>query len=278
MQASASLIMEVVPLDTPSQILWLGGIVSSAVCISLQIFLYVVLPSSRKLDQLILTQLTIARMGNVIDNYVMISLQINDLSVLCAHITLGLHLLTDSTITFWMFIFTKNLYDKVIQVFTLRETNFVLLTVCIWVLTLPIGIVCPLFLSINYTYCNIFYYSYVVVKCIILLINFLFFCKIFWVIVTIKTDRDLKRLLRTCVVSLMLLFITSLQALVEVMFVDVTSYFLLLIKFKDLGYTFKVLNSYQVIAITAIFVVLSRDTQHNSIQKTLVMRLKKIMA
>lgn len=269
--------MEVLPLDTTSVVFWLGGITTSSVCLLIQILLYVVVPSSRKLDQMILTQLTIARMGKDIDNFVMMALQINDLEVLCAHVTLGLNLLTDAAITFWMFIFTKNLYDKVIQVFTLRETNFVVLSVCVWLLTVPIGIVCPVFLSFNFRYCNIFYIAFVVIKFIILSINFMFFCRIFWVIINLKTDRDLKRLIKTCVVSLILLLITSLQAIVEVMFVDVSTYFFVLIKYKDLGHTFKIINSYQVLAITAIFIVLSRDPQHDSIKKTLVVKLKNIM-
>lgn len=270
--------MEVVPLTPSTQVFWLGGIVSSVVCISIQIFLYALLPSSRKLDQMILTQLTIARMGNNIGNYVMMALNIKDLAVLCAHPTLGIHLLTDSAITIWMFLFTKNLYDKVIQVFTLKETNFVIVSVCVWLVTIPIGVVCPIFLSFDYNYCNIFYFTYVLLKCIVLMINFLLFCRIFWVIMTIKTDRDLKGLLRTCVISMMLLFVTSLQALVEIMLVDVTAYFLLIIKFSDLGHSFKVINSYQVIAITAIFIVRSRDVEQNSIQRTIAIRLKKIMA
>lgn len=252
------------------KIFWLIGFSVSVLCVLIQLFLYVILASSRKLDQKILTQLTVARLGNVIVEYFVMGGTSDDPKI--RDTVFALYIQTDAALIFWMFVFTKNLYDKVVLVFSLKKISFVLVSVSIWLLTLPIGLLCPLLLSIHDGRgFNTFYFVYGIVKFIILSMNLLFFCRIFWVAISRRPERDFKGLLRTCVVSFILVSITSLQVLLT----DLTTFFA-----KDhealLSFAFGVVNSYQVLPITIIFVILSKPGTE-SIRKTIVSKLKGLM-
>lgn len=258
-------------LNLVYKVFWLIGTALSVQCLLIQFFLYAVLPSSRKLDQKILTQLTLARLANVILEYFVMNGSSTDTKIRDA--LFALYFQTDAALVCWMFVFTKNLYDKVILVFALKKISFVLVSVSIWLLTLPVGLLCPLFLNVdsdkNF---DTFYFVYSIVKFIILFLNLIFFCRIFWVAISRRTDRDLKGLLRTCAVSFILVCITSLQVLLT----DLTAFFADE-NMEMLNYAFSVLNSYQVLPITVIFVILSKPI-NESIRKTIVLKLKSFEA
>lgn len=256
-------------ISVPMKIVWFTGFGVSLQCLVIQLFLYAVLPSSRKLDQKILTQLTIARLGNIIFEYLVLVGHTYDPNVRDA--IFALYMQTDAALICWMFVFTKNLYEKVILVFSLKKISFALVSVSIWLLTLPVGILCPLFLNKrDSNEFDIFYEVYAIVKFVILCMNLLFFCRIFYVAISRRNDRDLSGLLRTCLVSFNLVCITSLQVLIT----DLTSFFSE--NLVMLNQAFSIINSFQVFPITVIFVILSKPLDE-SLMNTIVLKLKALI-
>lgn len=265
-------------------VFWFLGISFSVVCLLAQMFIYIVLPLSRKLDQKILTHLTVARLLNSIIEYLILRLKTTSLPIL-RDVIFAVYLQTDTALFCWMFFFTKILYFKMVQeVFAMNDKiSFILVSVTIWLGTLLIGILCPVFLNIDLhnrkngrdtKHFVMFYDVYGIVKFIILTINLLFFCRIFWVAMKMKTERDVnvKGVLKTCLVSFILVSITSLQVLLT----DFSSYFLN--KYEQLNLDFKVINSFQVLAITTIFVILTKGICKDSLGKTLILKCQRLMA
>lgn len=260
-------------LDLTYKISWFTGMGLSLLCVFIQVYIYIVFPSSRKLDQKLLTQLTAARLANTILEYVAMQIPYHPIFT---NISLALYTQSDAALICWMFVFTKNLYDKVVLVFPMQNTNFVIVSVAVWILTLPIGVLCPFFIekdrqtNLQFNYFKTFYDVYALTKFIILSFNLLFFCQIFIVAMNRRKFSDKKGFLRICFVSFILVSITSIQ----VFLTDLWSYFGGNSKVK-LHIIFTVINSYQVLAITVLFVVLSKGTSE-SVRKKIVLGFKRL--
>lgn len=230
--------------------IWITGIILSSLCLVLQIVLFVIRPRIRKMDQKVLTQLTVARLMNTILEFLVGNYLFN---IYTLDVIFALYMQTDVVLICWMFVYTKNLYEKVVLVFVLQKWNFILLSVLIWtVVSIPLGVLCPVFLSCFPDHFTTFYAVYTWLKFIVLSLNILFFCRIFYVIVnkSKNSNRNFTEIIRTCVISFILVCITSLQVFVN----DIFSYI-------DAVKTnaFCLINSYQAIAVTIIFLILARN-------------------
>lgn len=134
-----------------------------------------------------------------------------------------------------MFEFTKNLYNKVTDVFASNNIiRFMLVSVIISIL-------------LNIYFCNknksivtnefgFFYKVYGILKFIILAVNLLLFGRILWMAIGKITDGVIG-ILKICIVSFILVCVTSLQVLF-------TDFFLH--KYDTLEQALCVINSYQV--------------------------------
>ena len=230
--------------------IWITGIILSSLCLMLQVILFITKPKIRKIDQKMLTQLTVARLMNTILEMMLINFIFNKYT---KDLTFALYTQTDAVLICWMFVYTKNLYEKLVLVFVLRKWNFTVLSLMIWILTIPVGLLCTLFLSLFVEYFGVFYKVYAWIKFITLTFNVLFFVRIFYVIVTSRhSERNFSEIIKTCVISFLLVCITSLQVFIN----DSLSYL-------DVSKSFRnalcIINSYQVLAVTIIFLILTKN-------------------
>lgn len=245
-------------------IFWLIGITITAICLILQLVLFSLIPSCRKLDLKILTQITIARLINTAFEFIIMKDLVYSTWTLFASNLLYSH--SDCALVCWMFLFSKNLYDKVVQVFTTKKMTFALKSVIVWLITLPVGVLFPIFtfngmFSNDYSYLSILYKSYAILKFVILIVNLLFFCRIFYVAITRRISGNNQGVMRTCVISFILVSISSLQVLLT----DFLSYF----GHHLVTIVFSVVNSYQVLLVMVIFVNLVRGFSGETLQKSI---------
>lgn len=239
---------------------WLVGVVLSGVCLILQVVLYVRIPASRKVDLKILTQITVARLIHVVLEFVIMEdLIIDDWTRFIAFMVYGT---SDCALITWMFLFSKNLYDKVIQVFTTKKVTFVLKSVLVWVLALPIGVLFPTLLHYELIYYfGVWCKVYSSLKFAVLVVNLFFFCRIFYVAMKRKLSGNVKGVVRTCVISFILVSISSVQVLLT----DLLSFF----DQNLVGVVFSVINSYQVLAVMIVFANLVRGFSGMSLHKAI---------
>lgn len=236
------------------QTFWLSGLLLSTVCLMLQTLFYIQIACSRRLELMILTQLSLARLFNVILEYLMINVSLATPMILEG--VFALYLQTDATLIVWLFIFTKNIYDKYITVYK-SKMNFALLSAIVWIATIPLGILFPVFLTIDCNnrsryYFKMFYELYTIMKFITLAVSLIMLGKV----CAVELKRSNKGLLRVFSFFLMI-SIPTLQVLLS----DACSF-----GFGDqeVSTMFSVVNSYQVIVFTIIFVVLVRNVRKAS--------------
>lgn len=253
--------------------LWCLGIGLSVTCLFIQMSIYIV-PLNRKLDQKILTQLTIARLLNIVFEYGSMYESKNSVQT-C--VIIMMYFYSDAALVCWMSVFTKRLYDRIVIVFT-EEMNFVRVTVLVWLLSLPIGLICFALMFFHANYIFKFCSVYCIVKCVVLSLNLLVFCRIFRVVFTVKAERNFKSTLKTCIISFLLLSITSIQIFIRFFFTDATPFFLP--THDDYRNSFLILFSllsiYQVTAITLIFIMIlnAANKSDQSILEQIVRKLK----
>lgn len=173
-------------------------------------------------------------------------------------ITFILYMQTDAVVICWMSIYTKNLYDKVVIVFPLKNWKFLRLSLLGWLLTIPIGLLCPILLILDHF---IEYYKvWVSLKLIVLSMNMLVFCKIFYVIINkcIESKTNFAGIMKACVISFILVCITGLHALLQCMLEHVLTYLWSPVNMTWIDACY-ILNSFQAIPITVIFLILTKN-------------------
>uniref|UniRef100_A0A2H1WAB5 SFRICE_023168 n=1 Tax=Spodoptera frugiperda TaxID=7108 RepID=A0A2H1WAB5_SPOFR len=237
--------------STPELCIRIVGIAISSLCLILQLVLYKIRPKIRKLDQKILTQLTVARLINSIMEMLMTDQYFNDYT---KDLVFALYFHTDAALISWMFVFTKNLYEKVVLVFVLKKISFLILSLLVWIIVIPIGVLCPVSLVVDFFLDYYKVYSWL--KFIVLTMNLLFFGKIFYVIATRnqKTNRNMKDIVKTCIISFVLVCMTSLQVFIN----DILSY----LEMTTLSNIFCLINNYQVIPATNLDIFLRERGNH----------------
>lgn len=256
--------------------LWYVGMAISVTCLIIQVLFYSLLPASRRTDQRILTQLTVARFLNIAFEYGSLY-ESENTPLTCVIVLMYFH--SDAALVCWMSIFTKRLYDKLVVVFA-EDMNYLCLSVSVWLCTLPVGLVSSglLFASapLIFKFCSV----YCIVKCVILAFNLIVFCRIFWVIATVRADRNLKKMFRTCVNCFLLVSVTSLQIFNRFFYTDNTPFFVPSEsnnKRNSFLILFGVLSCYQSMAITLIFVLFlnAANKSDKSLIEQIVIKLKR---
>lgn len=165
------------------------------------------------------------------------------------------------------------------DVFALNKTSFVLISVLNWVLTVPIGVMCFMLMIIDPNYYGLLYYMYAFVKFIILALNLLIFCRLFWEVIKKNTESDAnkKSMLKTCAVSFVLLCVLGVQAFLQlVLLLGLVSYFT--VYAEQIVFVYLIMNSFQVVAITTIFVILTKASCDDSLWKTVINRCQRMRA
>lgn len=254
------------------QALWLVGLAVSLLGLLSKIVLFLLIPKCRKFDEKLLFQLTLARTLNTSCEYHIMCIPFDYSTTIVKDVVFGLYIQTDFVLVLWMFVFSKNLYNKVVLVFGVDRPSLVLTTALIWTVTLPVGALCPFLLKIGYF--SMYYNVYAHLKLLITVVNALIFVKIFNVAIRrgSTASRNTKDLVKTSIVAFILLCITSLQVLVT----DILSFYYY--QYTMLVNLFCVVNSYQVIAISVIFVILTKSQTRGSVLKSMSMKLREIVA
>lgn len=235
--------------------IWTVGILMSALAWFIQIFIFIRVSQSRIIDEIVLTQLSLARILNTCSEFVLIFETLNDPIARSALQFWNFY--TDFVLPCWMFVFTKNLYDKVVSVFHQDwQKRIWTVTIVVWILPIPGAVIATYILRYNTNYFHLFFNIYCILKFIIVIINSVLFIVIFKISFTMnksnRYNRKWKSLLRTIIVA----FILSCVSFIQVLTTDILSIFNgsnMLIEI------FCVLNSFQVVAVTDIFIVIVRN-------------------
>lgn len=254
---------------------WLIGIGVSFVGLLVQLGLFVVVPNSRKFDEIILCQMAIARTLYTVCEYnIMFYFQYYGYIVKNAIFVLYFH--SDVVLLCFMFIFSKNLYNKVVVVFPLQSYNLMVTTVVVWTVPLIVSLLCPFLINIHDEYFQIFYNVYAHVKFFTCILNALVFIEIIRVAFSrsaTNNTRNVRDFLKTSLIAFVLVSVTSLQLLIT----DIISYYYKQILSQLLVLIFCVINSYQVVALTGILFVLVRSKMNDSIVRLISIKLDDLM-
>lgn len=254
---------------------WLIGIAVSAICLTIQLFILLLIPNSRKYDEKVLSQMTAARFLNTLCEFLICNGKFA--SGIWSEVVYALYFHSDFALICWMFVFTKNLYDKVVLVFVFEKLSMLVVSCLVWTLTAPIGILCPVLLTLSEgSFFQLYYKVYSHVKFFILLLNALVFFEIFHVAIRIGVDKskNIRHLVKTAIIAFILICITSLQVLVS----DLLSYFKNDDQKMFVIFVFCVINSFQAIAITIIFIILARKKVSDSMLMVISVKLKKLIS
>lgn len=253
---------------------WLVGICASYSGFVLQLIYLTLIPNCRKYDERVLTQLTIARSSNTVLEYLIMMNVIGKIKWrIVKDILYVLYFHTDLVLVLWMYVFTKKLYDKVVIVFSTQDWSVLTISVIIWFLPLPIAVLLQYVLTNHIYMFRICYRVYAFTKFLVLFMNLFLFINIFGVVFRrgVNNTRNKLDFMKAAVISFMLVSMTSLQ----VMATDLFSLFYgesdTLIK------SFCVVNSYQVLLVTAIFVILANGKLKDPVMRVMSMRLKEIV-
>lgn len=245
--------------DPPWNYIWFLGSILSALCLIMQIVLYIKRPTLRKSDPMMLTQLTVARLINSVLELLITRSLIN---LYTRDLMFAMFIQTDAASVCWTVVYTTKLYEEFVQVFVNKKCNFCVLSVLIWtVITIPLGVLCPVFL-----YCGHFieYYNvYIILKLIVLTINVLFFFRIVFVIITksYNSNRNFSAHIKTCAITFVLICIAGLQQLSLLIISDFLIQFSFDVNVSDkLLDSVLIINSYQTITITIIFLILAKNS------------------
>ncbi|CAK1583030.1 unnamed protein product [Parnassius mnemosyne] len=257
--------------DEVFQIVWLVGISVSLVGLALKISFFILIPKCRNFDEEVLLQLTIARTLNTICEYCIMYVRSSNV---IKDIIYTMYMQTDLVLVLWMFVFSKNLYNKVVYVFPVEKPNLVVMSGLIWIISLPVGLICPSLLKLKHNvYFNIYYKVYAHIKLFVIVVNALIFFKIFSVAIRKgkSNAHSVKHYVKTAIIAFILICITSLQVLVT----DILSFYYY--SYTMLVKIFCVINSFQVIAISVIFVSLVNSKRNESAFRTISIQLKELV-
>ena len=242
--------------------LWLVGIFSSTMCLMLQSFLFICIPQSRKFDEVIVSEMTIARIINTILEFYIIYYSANENYIVRVSAYL-IYMHSDLVMLCFMFIFTKHLYNKIVVVFPMVTYNLSITSLITWLTPLPISFLGPILLEINSEYYSIFLNVYTHVKFFICILNALVFVEI------IRVAFRRNTFLKTAIITFVLVTVTSLQVLVT----DLVNYYYEYIRSRCLLLVFCVINSFQVLVLTGIFIILVKKKSNDSVLRRISIKL-----
>lgn len=249
------------------RVFWLSGIAVSAVCLLIQILTFAFIRISRKTDEKILTQITITRILATSSEYYLLYLRHS--VRIYFDLLFTLYFVSDFALVCWMFVFTKNLYDKIVLVFPTSKLNLILTSIFIWTLSLPFGVIGVFMLNkyIMYfvTYCKL----YGLLKLLLVIFTLLIYIKIFYVAIKTRSGitRNVRDVIKSACVACLLITTTCLQILVT----DLST-FINGVQNIMLAKTFCVINSYHSMFTTFIFFIVLKGRLVYSFRETIRQR------
>lgn len=242
---TCTIILEQHPAITP---IWLTGIAVSTTSFLCQIGFFFFYPPCRKYDEKTLCMLSLARTMNSIVELCLVNGVFKDVY----NIILVFYFYWDFVLVCWMFVFSKNLYDKVVAVFNVSQYSLTKVSTIIYTFSILPAFPCSLIRYMDFYIFQIYYKVYACTKFIMLITNSYIFVRIFHV--TFKNHgnhtRNVTHIVKAAIVSFILLCMTSLQTFV----VDI--YALIGSPGCFITLSFCAINSFQTLAMTIIFAVL----------------------
>lgn len=253
--------------------LWLSGLSISGVAFTIQVLVLVVFSWSRRFDEIVITQLAAARIANSISEFLILY---GEITLMKRNVLFFFSFYTDFVLVCWMFVFTKNLYNKFVIVFTSDCNRWFFTSAIVWAIPLPVGLG-PAF-DITIDQFLIFYNVYCVLKFLLLIIISIIFIKMLRVAVkSYRSDAVNKKLrdtLKICIFHFIILCISCLQVLLT----DIISTMIYSNLLGDSAILWNcVVNSYQVCAVFVIFVILVKGHMKKDKIKTILRRFSSVL-
>lgn len=242
--------------------LWLVGIFSSAMCLMMQCLIFICIPQARKFDEVIVSEMTIARIINTILEFYIIYYIANDGYIVRVSGYL-IYMHSDLVMLCFMFIFTKHLYNKIVVVFPMVTYDMSITSLLTWTAPLPISCIGPILIEINSQYYSIFLKIYTHIKFFICILNALVFVEI------IRVAFRRNTFLKTAIIIFVLVTVTSLQVLVT----DLINYYYEYVRSRCLLLVFCVINSFQVLVLTGILIILVKKKSNDSVIRRISIKL-----
>lgn len=236
---------------------WLTGIAVSTTSFLCQIGFLLFYRPCRKYDEKTLCMLSFARTMNSIAELFVMKLIFKNVY----HIILMTYFYWDFVLVCWMFVFSKNLYDKVVAVFIVSQYSLTKVSIFIYTFSIVPALPCVLIGYMDLKTFQIYYKAFACAKFLLLIINSYIFLRIFYV--TFKNHgnlrtRSITHIVKAAIVSFILLCMTSLQTFI----VDI--YALVGRPGCLIPFTFCIINSFQTLAMTVIFAILITSKRRKS--------------
>lgn len=245
--------------------LWVVGIGVSLTGLLVQCVLFILIPQSRKFDEIIVHEMTIARIvGTILEFYIIYYVEYS--SYIVGVIVYVIYMHSDVVMLCFMFIFTKNLYNKIVVVFPMLNYNLLVTSAVTWIAPIPLSCLGPLLMAYNQYYCTIYWNVYAHVKFFICILNALVFIEI------IRVAFRRNTFLKTAIITFILVSVTSLQVLVT----DLINYYYKNVRSRSLMLVFCVINSYQVLVLTGIFIILVKRKVNDSMIRLITIKLNDL--
>jgi hypothetical protein len=253
------------------QVFWLSGLAVSCVCFLLQIILFILLKSCRKTDEKILAQMTFARIMVTVTEYCIVYHNVVR-TIFWKDLVYTVYFYVDFCLVVWMFVFSKNLYDKIVVVFSGKKLNLIVVSIFVWTFSLPFGLITIYLLKKLYIKQFLLYFKvYACIKFIIVTLNAIIYFRIFYIAFKrgAEKKRNFSETFKTVYVAFLLVLTTCLQVFVT----DVLSLFNInAVSVK----IFCVINSFHVVLITIIFIIILKTKLKESLTKTVSVRLSEM--
>lgn len=231
--------------------LWIFGISLSSLCFILQALILIFIPKTRNLDQKIIIQLTLVRVIYSITEYEII--YVEPMSSALVFILFSVYQQCEVVFLCWTFVFTKNLYNKIVIAFKTDKFHYALYTFLIWISGYLIGMMCPILLNYSYYHYKIFYLVFAFAKLCVICYNVWLFYGIYSVLIkcrTTKHENNVKDVLKICINTFIIVSISFLHVFIF----DSLTFFCG--RNIIVSYISGILNSFQTTAFTIIFMIL----------------------
>lgn len=161
----------------------------------------------------------------------------------------------DLVVICWMCVFTKNLYNKIVIVFTEENFHYLRCTLLIWIPNFFIGVLCQVITE----YCGFYYYGIfdIVCSCAVLCVlcyNAWLFINVYVVVIKRNTSEGrIKDIIKSCVIAFIIVTISFLQVLTINLLKYLCSTNIIIQKISA------IVNAFQAIAMSIIFMILVKN-------------------
>ena len=157
----------------------------------------------------------------------------------------GVYLYTVTVLVLLMFVYANNLRDQVLSKRVWRKLNYSVVFPFIWLLTTPVAVLYFLYFCLEIIKNpNALLNIYVVILVIVVTCNILFYFEILKQIINKKSHKNFANLMTKIVISFILTCLTGSSIILKY-----------LTDSETVTYAVSVCNSFQVLAMTAMFLI-----------------------